>query len=299
MTWKVCQECGKSFYVSPKRDKTARFCSKRCYGDYRKKHPEEFHPPPLQGKALIFKCTNCGKDVYVKGEKRKNQERHFCSRKCFSDYKNKNPEIYYGEKHWNWQGGKTDKKHKFRNSPEYKEWRRKVFKRDNWTCQDCGYKGKFINAHHIKNIDDYPELALDVDNGLTLCDKCHKKRHPNIGIRNRFKKGLTPKNKIESPPKDELKQLYITKKLGSPTIGEIYGVCHTTVLKWLDFYDIPRRKDKKHYTGDIPIKEELQKLYIEEKEGVKAISEIYGVHISTVSKWLKKHQIPTRPFQGR
>jgi len=64
-----------------------------------------------------------------------------------------------------------------RFTPEYKRWRQKVFERDNYTCQHCGKKGGRLNAHHIKPYADFPELRLDLDNGVTLCEKCHKKVH--------------------------------------------------------------------------------------------------------------------------
>ena len=55
------------------------------------------------------------------------------------------------------------------------EWRNAVYKRDDYTCQDCQIKGKRLNAHHIKGFKDYPELRFDLDNGITLCVDCHKK----------------------------------------------------------------------------------------------------------------------------
>lgn len=58
------------------------------------------------------------------------------------------------------------------NSPRYKRWRDKVFRRDHYTCQLCGDKGT-LNAHHIKKKSRYPSLAHRVQNGITLCYKCH------------------------------------------------------------------------------------------------------------------------------
>lgn len=81
---------------------------------------------------------------------------------------------FYGEKHWNWQGGKTSKNQAIRMSPEYKAWRTAVFKRDNHTCRICGKKGGYNQADHIKPFSLYPELRLSVDNGRTLCRKCHR-----------------------------------------------------------------------------------------------------------------------------
>jgi len=56
----------------------------------------------------------------------------------------------------------------------YKEWRSKVFERDNWTCQTCRKRGVELNAHHIKSWANYPEFRYDLNNGVTLCVECHK-----------------------------------------------------------------------------------------------------------------------------
>ena len=80
-----------------------------------------------------------------------------------------------GKNHPNWKGG-TSKAYKtgyFR--VEYKEWRRKVFERDNYACKKCGFKGSqgYLTAHHIKSFAKYPELKFIVSNGITLCRDCH------------------------------------------------------------------------------------------------------------------------------
>ena len=55
-------------------------------------------------------------------------------------------------------------------------WSQTIKKRDNYMCKNCGSK-KNLNAHHIKPKSEYPELSLDLDNGVTLCEKCHGKKH--------------------------------------------------------------------------------------------------------------------------
>lgn len=78
--------------------------------------------------------------------------------------------------HHHWKGGITEDNLKIRNSHEYRSWRTKVFHRDNFTCQVCGSnKGGTLNADHIKPFCKFPELRFDINNGRTLCEKCHKK----------------------------------------------------------------------------------------------------------------------------
>ena len=82
-----------------------------------------------------------------------------------------------GESHYNWQGGLSSERDSVMASYKYKKWRENVFKRDNYTCQCCGTRGVKLHAHHLYNFADYDKLRLDVDNGITLCEKCHS---PNI-----------------------------------------------------------------------------------------------------------------------
>ncbi|MCK5612838.1 HNH endonuclease [Candidatus Pacearchaeota archaeon] len=71
----------------------------------------------------------------------------------------------------------------FRNTPEYRKWRKYVYERDKYCCQDCNVVGGELNAHHIKKYKDHPDERLSVDNGITLCIECHRKRHRN-GVKN-------------------------------------------------------------------------------------------------------------------
>ena len=79
-----------------------------------------------------------------------------------------------GEKSHLWKGGISEINNKIRTSLEYKLWRESVFKRDNYTCIFCLKKGGTLNADHIKPFAYYPELRFAIDNGRTLCLRCHK-----------------------------------------------------------------------------------------------------------------------------
>lgn len=64
-----------------------------------------------------------------------------------------------------------------RRSSMYREWRKKVWLRDNFKCKianpDC--KGR-IEAHHILGYTEYPELRFDINNGITLCHHHHPQK---------------------------------------------------------------------------------------------------------------------------
>ena len=90
-----------------------------------------------------------------------------------------------GDKSPAWKGGVTPKNMAIRKSLESKNWRKSVFERDNWTCQDCGVRGGILNADHIKPFAYFPDLRLALDNGRTLCKNCHLKTDT---YSNRYKK---------------------------------------------------------------------------------------------------------------
>lgn len=67
-------------------------------------------------------------------------------------------------------------------TPGYTKWRNDVIKRDE-VCQCCGLN-KHLVAHHIFGYKEHPELAVNVDNGVTLCQFCHDKYHSIYGVKN-------------------------------------------------------------------------------------------------------------------
>lgn len=89
-----------------------------------------------------------------------------------------------------WRGGVSKYNLESRTSDRYKQWRKEVVERDNYTCQECGIVGGWnkelqkriqLHAHHIKSFADNKKLRFDVNNGTTLCVNCHIKTE-NYGI---------------------------------------------------------------------------------------------------------------------
>lgn len=83
-----------------------------------------------------------------------------------------------GENNFNWKGGISSEREKFKITPEYRNWRKAVFQRDDYTCQVCGVRGVGLSAHHILNYSEYPELRTDINNGLTICFEHHDTSSP-------------------------------------------------------------------------------------------------------------------------
>lgn len=131
-------------------------------------------------------CAQCGKR-YPRNVKFSNlqwKQSKFCSRACQyigKDMSNfvpplrgkKNPACTGPLNHL-WRGGITKENDKIRRSFAYKDWRRRVFERDDYTCQGCGVRGGKLNADHIRSFAWFPELRFELSNGRTLCVPCHR-----------------------------------------------------------------------------------------------------------------------------
>lgn len=133
------------------------FCSIACHNSYQRCQSI------ISGKSIKKQCKVCGNMFAIN---KCYQERFStCGTKCYFIAKRK-------ENNGNWRGGASNKR--ILSTVVYKEWRKSVFERDNYTCVACHKRGGNICADHIKGWTHYPELRYKLDNGRTLCLKCHK-----------------------------------------------------------------------------------------------------------------------------
>lgn len=128
--------------------------------------------PILSGK--LVKCFFCNKDFYKMPSRM--TEKNFCSRKC--------QQVWTAQQAIQRIKNLSKDKQRYlhrlktiRESNLYKLWRDAVYKKDHYTCQICKKHFKQLIAHHIKNFKEFPELRFAIDNGITLCRKCHNRLH--------------------------------------------------------------------------------------------------------------------------
>lgn len=90
-----------------------------------------------------------------------------------------------GDKHPNWQGGKSFEEYDKDFNPQTK---RKILKRDNFMCMICRTTvgTRRLVVHHI----DHNKLNSTPSNLVTLCITCHNKHHTNPEYETEFFKEL-------------------------------------------------------------------------------------------------------------
>lgn len=143
-----CPVCEKEFRaVNDHHKRKQKYCSKECWKNRRK----------------LNDCEYCGNKITSYHGKK------YCSRECSHS-------AMVGSKAPTWKDGKSLERDRARLGTEIKEWRKAVFKRDNYTCQHCKSE-TYLQAHHIIEWAKDESKRFDVENGITLCIDCHGKVH--------------------------------------------------------------------------------------------------------------------------
>lgn len=158
----ICDNCGKEFNQPKCRVLKHNFCSRECNSAYQHK----------QGSTELM-CEQCGKPYWTSNAQIRLRESRFCSKKCKNDWTSKN---YRGENNPNWNGGCIV--HWYGRN--WRRQREKAIKRDNATCQACGYVmgsgDTRFEVHHIKRFIEFDgdwKKANRLTNLICLCKDCH------------------------------------------------------------------------------------------------------------------------------
>ncbi|MDU3409970.1 HNH endonuclease [Clostridium sp.] len=181
---KLCIICGKKFYVSKSRLDKSKCCSIECGHKYTGiSLLGENHPNWKGGVSTLLKeyeCDYCGNKILRTEIKYHANNNHFCSKICQGAWRSKS---FSGENShlWNFSLSKEDRI-KGRKIIGYTEFINNTYKRDNYTCQYCGdNKGGNLVSHHLNGYNWDKENRTNVDNGVTLCQDCHKEFHTIYG----------------------------------------------------------------------------------------------------------------------
>lgn len=127
-----------------------------------------------KAKVCSVKCSNNLPKSRMKGKKvsevhkKRISEAHKGLRKPWAALK--------GNLNHNWIKDRTKlvKNEKKHLDGRYREWMKSVKNRDNWKCKiaNINCKGR-MEAHHILDWKNFPELRYEINNGITLCHAHH------------------------------------------------------------------------------------------------------------------------------
>ena len=175
-----CDYCGKEMLLNEYDYNISEhhYCSNKCRNAHRsiwyrgKRH---------KGYTKVkFNCEICGEEVEQTKCQYDSNEHHYCSYECARKgvtkfYSGKNSPFYN-------PNISDEERENGRFIEGYDAFIRGVFERDNYTCQCCGdNRGGNLQAHHLNGYDWDKEHRTDINNGITLCEECHKKFHKQYG----------------------------------------------------------------------------------------------------------------------
>jgi len=199
LTSKICKGCGKEFI--PRRSSLL-YCSKSCFNEHfeisedKVKQWHQFRSDLIKKTKPTSYRTKESFSLQSLGKKRSQEVKDNLSRITKEQWekgqfdksleeRRKTPKR--GKDHFNYKNGNGKLRAKLYHLHEYKDWRFGVFKRDKFTCQECGQVRVDLEVHHKipfreiqakHGFSNHIEAIncnelWDINNGITLCKKCH------------------------------------------------------------------------------------------------------------------------------
>ena len=90
------------------------------------------------------------------------------------------------------------------------DWAETVIERDK-KCVICGTRQN-LEAHHVFKVNPYDEQYLDINNGITLCTRCHEEYHKKYGVICNIENLLKLKKDFITPDYNKLNKKYVAVK---------------------------------------------------------------------------------------
>lgn len=172
-----CAVCGVAF-LAYKHEHGRKYCSIDCRRIGTRKRE-------------IKVCQFCGKEFEKPSYLIRAQKGLYCSLLCSNRAKDRKwfatmvrtPEhcakiakALTGENNGMWQGGITPEHRIIRSSAAYRRWRNATLETDGHKCTRCGATEN-LEAHHLDLFSKNKAARFDPDNGVTVCQQCHKDIH--------------------------------------------------------------------------------------------------------------------------
>jgi hypothetical protein len=209
-----CEICGKAYYVIPARAAITKYCSMDCKGvAVSRNQSGKSHPGYIEGAKREKNCEGCGCQMLHKPPKPITSFllQKFCTKKCADEHGLR----FNGADHYNYKGELARRRNR---TSQHSRWANKVLQRDLYLCKRCGVSGEVatLQAHHIFPFELFPEKRDDLNNGVSLCSKCHWEVHDTLDSRFIF---TTEEVKIKRAEKTK-KQLLVS---GESFEGKVFG----------------------------------------------------------------------------
>lgn len=150
---KNCLKCSSEYKTKPSHAKRSKYCSYKCYW------------------KSILGTKQSKKTIEKRSKALSGENNPFYGKKHSQEMKKYLSSVKQGVSIEEWTGFKSDsnylERRLFRASLQ-----KKVFERDNYTCQLCSSKGN-LQVDHIQSWSEYVEQRFNIDNCRTLCANCH------------------------------------------------------------------------------------------------------------------------------
>ena len=145
--------------------------------EWARNNPDKVRASYIRNREKILQSTKRSRERNSEYKKHYDREYYIKNKKHIQSYIKQFNKEYYQRPEIKERIQKRIRQHGFTREKDYKNaiqyWALNVKEKANFKCESCG-TSKRLESHHKNNRSKYPEQAFDIDNGLCLCDICHR-----------------------------------------------------------------------------------------------------------------------------